>query len=102
MGKPERIRARAAADILGIETRTVQALAARGDLPGAAKIGGLWTFDEAALRNWIRERTICPKDRRPQGSHIGGAARSGRDLPLQAVNTAKAYEQTLERLRRGA
>lgn len=49
---PERIRAHHAATILGVELRTVQALAARGELPGAAKIGGLWTFDESALRRF--------------------------------------------------
>lgn len=59
----ERIRADRAALILGVERRTVQALAARGSLPEAAKIGGTWTFDEAALRNYIRECTRWPKDR---------------------------------------
>lgn len=48
----ERIRASAAASILGVEVRTVQALASRGQIPGAAKIGGTWTFDEKALRKF--------------------------------------------------
>jgi len=63
----ERIRAHVAAGILGVETRTVQALAARGELPGAAKIGGLWTFDEAALRNWKpdHEALRTPAPRKP-------------------------------------
>ena len=98
----ERIRAHVAAGILGVETRTVQALAARGELPGAAKIGGLWTFDEAALRNWIRERTICPKDRLPRNSHTGAETRYGRDLPLQVANSVKASERALQKLRRNA
>ncbi|MEN6541131.1 GIY-YIG nuclease family protein, partial [Parvibaculum sp.] len=51
----ERIRADAAAGILGVEVRTVQALAARGEVPGAAKIGGLWTFEESALRSFRLE-----------------------------------------------
>lgn len=51
----ERIRADRAACILGIEVRTVQALAMRGELPNAAKIGGVWTFEEAALREWLPE-----------------------------------------------
>lgn len=49
---PERIRAHHAATILGVELRTVQALAARGELPGAAKIGGLWTFDVKILNRF--------------------------------------------------
>jgi excisionase family DNA binding protein len=45
-----------AAAILGIPRRTVQALAARGELPGAAKIGRLWTFDIEKLRRLVRQR----------------------------------------------
>ncbi len=96
----ERVRAHVAAGILGVEVRTVQALAARGEVPGAAKIGGLWTFDEAALRNWIRERTTCQKTHLPRNTAIGGETRSGRDLPLQAAKSAKACEQALRELRR--
>lgn len=98
---PERIRAHHAATILGVELRTVQALAARGELPGAAKIGGLWTFDESALRLWIREKSVCPKDPQRQSTHIGVETRSGRDLPLQVAKSVKACEQALQRLRRG-
>ncbi|MGU3496128.1 helix-turn-helix domain-containing protein [Xanthobacteraceae bacterium A53D] len=100
--RPERIRSHSAASILGVETRTVQALAARGEVPGAAKIGGLWTFDEAALRNWIKERTTCPRNQGLPNTHTGVATRSGRDLPLQVANSVKASEQALRRLRRGA
>lgn len=96
---PERIRADAVAAILGIEVRTVQALAARGELPGAMKIGRLWTFDESALRLWIRERTTCPNDRRHQSTHIGAAKRFGRDLPLQVANSVRACELAIQKLR---
>lgn len=63
--KPERIRANQAAAILGMNKRTSQAMALRGELPGAAKIGGLWTFDEATLRSFIEERVQRPKIRQP-------------------------------------
>lgn len=100
--QPERIRADRVAVILGIEVRTVQALALRGDLPGAAKIGGLWTFDETALRNYIKERTQCPRDRRPLNTRTGEVASSGHASPLQARNAEKAWQQTLRELRRGS
>lgn len=99
---PERIRADRAAIILGIEIRTVQALALRGELPGAAKIGGVWTFEEAALRNHIKERTTCPRDRRPLNTHTGEVASSGHASPLQVRNAEKAWQQTLRELRRGS
>jgi len=98
--RPERIRADAAAIILGVTTRCVQALAARGEVPGACKVGKLWTFDETALRSWIRERSTCPEQKR-QGSRSGAAKSYGRDLPLQARNSAKAFALELQQARRG-
>lgn len=98
----ERIRAHRAAAILGVTERTVQALALRGELPGAAKIGGSWTFDEAALRNHIKERTKWPSDRRPRNTPIGAAASYGRGSPLADVNIERAYEQAMSKLRERA
>ncbi len=113
---PERIRADEAAAILGVKVRTVQSLAARGELPGAAMIGRLWTFDELALRQWIRERSSWPTNQGPtnqgptnqgptsrghRSTLTGGATRSGAALPLQAEKSAKAFRQALQALRRG-
>lgn len=95
----ERIQSAEAAAILGVQIRTVQALALRGELPDAARIGGIWTFGEAALRNWIKERTICPQDRRHQNTRTGGAAPYGRGSPLQDENSVRALEQARQRLR---
>lgn len=98
----ERVRVDDAAAILGISGRTVQALAARGEIPGAAKIGGLWTFDEAALRLWIREKATCQIDPRRRSSHTGAETRSGLVSRSTERSIEKAYEQALQRLRRGA
>jgi excisionase family DNA binding protein len=96
----ERIRAHVAAGILGVEVRTVQALAARGDLPGAAKIGGLWTFDEAALRQWIKEREAKPDLRKPSQKLTSTKWHTGGRTSLDAARTKEAYEAMLARLRR--
>ena len=40
--------------ILGLKRRNIQARAARGEIPGAGKIGHLWTFDVAMLRRYVR------------------------------------------------
>lgn len=40
----------------GLSRRTVQAMAARGEIPGAAKFGKLWTFDRIKLARWIRDK----------------------------------------------
>ena len=96
---PERIRADHAAAILGIEKRTVQAMALRGELPNAAKIGGVWTFDEAALRNYIKERIQCPQSRKPLNTPTGAVIRYGRGSRLADGNIEKAYEQAMSKLR---
>lgn len=91
--QPERIRVVKAASILGINSRTVQSLAMRGELPGAAKIGGLWTFSESALRKWIEERTVKPRPARP--------SKPKNDYqPLSVRRSVEAYDEAARRLRR--
>jgi hypothetical protein len=51
-----RIQSAAAARILGVSRRSVQGLALRGELPGAARIGGVWTFDAERLTAFVRQR----------------------------------------------
>lgn len=91
--QPERIRVAKAASILGINSRTVQGMALRGELPGAAKIGGLWTFSESALRKWIKERTVRPRSART-------SKRFDDYQPLSVRKSVKACDEALRRLRR--
>lgn len=51
-----RIQSRAAATILGVSQRTVQSMATAGELPGAARIGGTWTFDSEKLTAFVKQR----------------------------------------------
>ena len=53
---PERLLSSEVAAILRITPRTVQGMAARGELPGAARIGRNWTFSAEKLRRFIAER----------------------------------------------
>lgn len=53
----ERIDIDAALPILGLRSRrTVEAMAARGEIPSAAKFGRRWTFNLAALLAFVKER----------------------------------------------
>ena len=52
---PERIKMARARAVVGLETRVMQRMAEAGEIPGAIKIGGAWTFDEARLRNFLAE-----------------------------------------------
>ena len=85
-GRAERITREAAVLILGVPGRTVLHLAAMGRIPGAAKIGCRWTFNEAMLRAWIRSR---------EDEVAARARRGNRPLPNPA------YERTMRALLRG-
>ena len=50
---PERGRAADVARITSLSVRKIQEMAAAGRLAGAAKLGGVWTFDLAKVRAWI-------------------------------------------------
>jgi predicted DNA-binding transcriptional regulator AlpA len=52
----ERARVEYVVDKTGLSRRTVQAMASRGQIPGAAKFGKLWTFDRMKLARWIRDK----------------------------------------------
>ncbi len=53
-----RIQSATAARILGVSQRSVQGLALRGELPGAARIGGVWTFDAERLATFVKQREL--------------------------------------------
>ena len=55
-GKVERVKIERAGQILGLQPRTVQKMAQRGELPGAAKLGRRWTFNEDKLRSYVRHK----------------------------------------------
>jgi phage terminase Nu1 subunit (DNA packaging protein) len=42
--------------MLGVSKRTVQGMAARGELPGVARKGKVWTFNPDKLAQFIAER----------------------------------------------
>jgi hypothetical protein len=52
-GAKERGTIEQAVAIIGLSMRAVQDLAARGEIPGAAKFGRRWTFDLAKLRRHV-------------------------------------------------
>lgn len=95
---PERVSSARVAEILGVPLRTVQSLTACGDLP-AAKIGKRWTYDEATVRHWVKEREQCQKNARRRPTPTGEATSYGRGSPLGDASIGRAYEQAIRRLR---
>lgn len=52
---PERLRINEAALKTGLAKRTIQKMAQRGEIPGAAKLGTVWTFNRHKLARWIND-----------------------------------------------
>lgn len=85
----ERIGLAHACKVTGLKPRTLQAMALRGEVPGAAKLGRLWSFDVERLRAWLqdKERAISI-----------GAARYGMVAsPLQDASIAARYKHLTAR-----
>lgn len=105
---PERKRCKMAGAIsrLAEEARTIRDMAARGEIPGAAKMRGVWSFDIAKLDELVseRERAACQRalDARPRRAVSGGMARSTAGFKPQAATSSGHYGQTIQRLRQAA
>ena len=67
-----RVRAAVIAETTSLSVRKVQELAAQGRMPGAGKLGGVWTFDPEKVRAWILRAEEM------------AAARAKRSLPTPA------------------
>ena len=91
MNESERIQAAAAVRITGLSRRAIQEMAARGEIPGAAKLGARWTFDEAKLRRWVKAR----EEEGCRGISTDAAKSGGRESRFAAATFAEAYEQLL-------
>lgn len=63
MKKFERIFAEEVASILSIPLRSVQAMAVQGRIPSAMRLGRRWTFNEAAVRAFVKsEEARCQRE----------------------------------------
>jgi Helix-turn-helix domain len=94
---PLRVQTAEAARQLGVNMRTVQLMAGRGELPGAAKIGNAWTFDVVKLRAFIAAKEAeCAA-----GLNKPIPKSPGCEPPRNAAAIDKAYEQMMLRARGG-
>jgi hypothetical protein len=93
--------------ICGESERTLQAAAARGDIPGACKPFKCWTFNEAKLRAWIasKEQKPCridPNEVEERGARqrtrSSGARSGGRGSRSPAVSSEEAYQRAMRAL----
>lgn len=54
-GMVPRVRIGVAVELSGLSRRTISDLAAKKKIPGAAKHGGVWTFDQENLAIWLKK-----------------------------------------------
>lgn len=87
----DRIRSDAAAQQTGLSVRQVQAMAARGQIPGAAKLGSVWTFDPRVIAMWIsRQEEVV---QRPAATNRIYGKRAAGVLPAATIEAR--YERLL-------
>jgi hypothetical protein len=98
MNDVPRIGAPEVARRIGRSLRGVQALAARGAIPGAAMIGGRWSFDPVKLKQWIEDlENATARSASARPSH-----REGYSAPVSAAllranrKAAEAYERLMK------
>jgi hypothetical protein len=100
--KSERIHIEDVAAILGIPARSVQAMASRGKIPSAAKLGRRWTFNECAVRSLLKEEeTKWQSSEKHRPVHIGAMASSGAVSGLRVSQPfSSPLAQTILKLQR--
>jgi Helix-turn-helix domain len=99
----ERVEKHRAAGILGVPVRTVIDMAAHGRLPGAAKIGRAWTFDESKLRHYVKMKEREAWHASQAGKHrqvaIGARVSFGAEFKKSAATSDGAYTRATRLLR---
>lgn len=94
-----RVRARSVAAMLGVTPRTVANLAVSGTLPSAAKVGKVWTFDPAAIEDFIARQEERTRDGAWASRTSSDEAQSGGfERPSKASRSGKAFERGISRL----
>jgi hypothetical protein len=91
--------------ILGLKKRMIEAMALRGELPGAAKISNRWTFDLNKLRAYVRDKVKrqgqWAQNRNHQQAVSGAAIPSTVGLALRANSSPGRFTQITQELRQG-
>ena len=96
---PERCTIKTAELILGLKRRNIQAKAARGAIPGAIKLGNLWTFDVAELGNYLKRQGEQQCAARLQLDASGVVKLFGAAFTSMAGNSDGRYKQVIQKLR---
>ncbi|MCD9821239.1 helix-turn-helix domain-containing protein [Bradyrhizobium japonicum] len=95
----ERVTIEGAVAILGLAERTIQKMAQRGELPGAALMGRRWTFDIAKLRAYVRTKERAKWQPRKQAT---GQPQKTKREPGGSVDAVERLSEIIRGLREDA
>lgn len=99
MSAAERCTIEQAELILGLKRRNIQAMAARGQIPGAIKLGNLWTFGIAELRKYLTRESGRQCVAKPRPDAFGVAKPFGAAFTSTVRNPGDRYKQVIQKLR---
>jgi hypothetical protein len=100
----DRIDKYKAAAILHCDPRTIVDMARAGRLPSAAKLTREWSFDAAALRDYVRRKEIeaWQNAQKPHPDAIGVGRRSMPVSRLAVKTSGGLFKRTIQELRANA
>ena len=98
----ERITAKQAAAILGLKPRKLQAMSARGEIPGAAKLGRQWTYDLAKLRRFVEQREQACQNEKPRPDATGATKSFGAKSRLKGSASGGRLGQMIQQSQKRA
>lgn len=90
-----RVRVEYVAERLCVAPRTVQEMAARGAIPGAARIGKFWTFDRLKFDLFVETReSVWPQNQTSTNEKVSG----GSERLSTAGSTERAFARAMSEM----
>jgi DNA-binding transcriptional MerR regulator len=77
------------AAMCGAKPRTIKDWAAKGKIPGAHKLNGMWRFDAKKIKRWLFDKEVKPC------LYISEVKSIGSTLPSMESTTANQLRQAL-------
>ena len=97
---PERVRPADVSRMTSLSVRKIQEMSAQGKIPSAAKLGGVWTYDPADIRKWIKEAERAALPVRSERRTSLGTQNYGRDYSKMPDATINALYEKLVGVKR--
>jgi hypothetical protein len=97
----ERVTIDVAESILGLKRRNIESKSDRGEIPGAVKLGRLWTYDPVRLRRYVKqeeERQWRERVQKHRPAVSGRVTRSMAGRALRGGSSDGHLKRTIQKL----